>query len=294
MTAKIIDGKKIALRIRAGIRSELLMLAKCAHHSKPMLAVVSVGNNSASEIYALSQKALFLDLGIGYRPVVLPGTSSEKNIIKTIKKLNNDTSVTGIMLQMPLPKTINSQKIRLAIKPEKDAEGITPHNLGMLAYSGAQLSVAPCTASAVMECIKSTGATIKGKEAVIVGHSEIVGKPLCLMMLSSALSSATPTVCHIATKNLKNHTKRAEILIAAVGIPNFIRKDMVKKGAIVIDVGINRLKNKITGDVDFAGVKKTAGYITPVPGGVGAVTTAILARNLISLYKSQTVRVDKK
>lgn len=287
MKTKIINGEKIAARMKSAVKSEFFKLMKLHGCRKPVLSVLSVGNNPSASVYAARQKSICSEIGVDLRPVVLPEKISEKNLVDVIERQNDDSSITGIMVQMPLPGKINPQKIRSAIKPEKDVEGVTPHNLGILFYRGATPAVAPCTALSVMECIKSAGIRLKGKNVVIVGHSEIVGKPLCLMLLSSATGAATPTVCHIATKNLKNHTKNADILIVAVGIPDFIKKDMVKRGAVVIDVGINLVKNKITGDVRFGEVKKKAGYITTVPGGVGAVTSAFLMKNLLSLYKCQ-------
>ncbi|OQW98706.1 MAG: bifunctional 5,10-methylene-tetrahydrofolate dehydrogenase/5,10-methylene-tetrahydrofolate cyclohydrolase [Elusimicrobia bacterium A5] len=282
MSAKIIDGNKIAESLKQGLKSELEKLKE-----KLVLVAVQVGENPASKVYIKNQKSSCEEAGIIYNLVQLAETISESDLIAEIEKINRDKKVTGIILQLPIPPHINSRKIQMAIKPEKDVEGVTPENLGKLLYADTKPTVAPCTALSVMECIKSTGENIKGKEAVIVGHSEIVGKPVTLMLLSSLLDSATPTVCHIATKDLATHTKRAEILIVAAGIPGLIKGNMIKEGAIVIDVGINCIKNKIIGDVDFDEAVKVAGYITPVPGGVGAVTTVILLKNLLYLYKTQ-------
>jgi len=298
VSAKIIDGNKIAEGIKAEVKSELGKLSE-----KPVLVAVQVGDNPASRVYIKNQKASCEEIGMGYNLVQLDEKISENELISEIKKLGQDEKITGIILQMPLPAHINSRKIQMSIPSEKDVEGVTPANLGKLLYADVKPTVAPCTALSVMECIKSTGENIKGKEAVIVGHSEIVGKPVTLMLLSSLLESATPTVCHIATKDLASHTKRAEILIVAVGKPGLIKGNMVKNGAIVIDVGINRIqikdekgnsiidektgkpKMKTVGDVVFDEAKEVAGYITPVPGGVGAVTTVILLKNLLGLYK---------
>ncbi len=282
MSAKIIDGNKIAESLKQGLKSELEKLKE-----KLVLVAVQVGENPASKVYIKNQKSSCEEAGIIYNLVQLAETISESDLIAEIEKINRDKKVTGIILQLPIPPHINSRKIQMAIKPEKDVEGVTPENLGKLLYADTKPTVAPCTALSVMECIKSTGENIKGKEAVIVGHSEIVGKPVTLMLLSSLLDSATPTVCHIATKDLATHTKRAEILIVAAGIPGLIKGNMIKEGAIVIDVGINCIKNKIIGDVDFDEAVKVAGHITPVPGGVGAVTTVMLLKNLVYLYKTQ-------
>lgn len=282
MNAKIIDGNKIAEALKQGLKAELKKLKE-----KLALVAVQVGENPASKVYTKNQKSSCEEVGIKYSLVQLAENISESDLVAEIEKLNRDRKVTGIILQMPLPSHINSRKLQMAISPIKDVEGVTPINLGKLFYTDTKLTVAPCTALAVMECIKSTGENIKGKEVVIVGHSEIVGKPVTLMLLSSLLESATPTVCHIATKDLASHMKRAEILIVAAGKPGLIKGNMIKKDAIVIDVGINCIKNKIIGDVVFDEAIKVAGYITPVPGGVGAVTTVILLKNLLSLYKTQ-------
>ncbi|MFH0947838.1 MAG: bifunctional 5,10-methylenetetrahydrofolate dehydrogenase/5,10-methenyltetrahydrofolate cyclohydrolase [Elusimicrobiota bacterium] len=305
MSAKIIDGNIIAERIKTEVKSELSELLKRQSGRKPVLVAVQVGENPASKVYVKNQKLSCEEVGIEYNLVQLDNNISEDDLISEIRKLGQDEKITGIILQMPLPGHINSRKIQMSIPDELDVEGVTPANLGKLLYAGVQPTVAPCTALSVMECIKSTGENIKGKEAVIVGHSEIVGKPVILMLLSSLLESATPTVCHIATKDLASHTKRAEILIVAVGVPGLIKGDMVRNGAIVIDVGINRIqmkdekgnlvidektgkpKMRIVGDVVYDQAKEVAGYITPVPGGVGATTTVMLLKNLLELYKIQ-------
>ncbi|MFH1541009.1 MAG: bifunctional 5,10-methylenetetrahydrofolate dehydrogenase/5,10-methenyltetrahydrofolate cyclohydrolase [Elusimicrobiota bacterium] len=304
MSAKIIDGNEIAKEIKQNIKAELEKLKE-----NLVLVAVQVGENPASKIYIKNQKLFCEEVGIGYTLIQLDASISEDNLISEIKKLCQDEKITGIILQMPLPDHINSRKIQTSILPIKDVEGVTPANLGKLLYAnldGTRPIIAPCTALSIMECIKSTGENIKGKDVVIVGHSEIVGKPVTLMLLSSLLESATPTVCHIATKDLTSHTKRAEILIVAVGKAGLIKGSMVKDGAIVIDVGINRVqikdekgnpiidektckpKMKTVGDVDFDEVVKVASYITPVPGGVGAITTTMLLKNLLSLYKVQS------
>lgn len=300
MSARIIDGNKIAERIKDEVKSELTKIGKT-----PNLVAVSVGENPGSLVYIKNQKASCEALGINYRLVQLPNDVSEESLIGEIKKINGESDVTGVIVQMPLPAHVNSRKIQMALDPRKDVEGITPENLGKLLYADVKPVVAPCTALSVMECLKSTGESIKGKDVVIVGHSEIVGKPVGLMFLSSLLESATPTVCHIATKNLSAHTKRADILVVAAGKPGLVKGDMIKDGAIVIDVGINRItlkddkgqsiidektgkpKMKIVGDVVFEEAAEVAGYITPVPGGVGSVTTILLMKNLLNLFKLQ-------
>ncbi|MDD5688438.1 MAG: bifunctional 5,10-methylenetetrahydrofolate dehydrogenase/5,10-methenyltetrahydrofolate cyclohydrolase [Elusimicrobia bacterium] len=299
MSAKVIDGNKIAEGIKAELKVELGKLSE-----KPVLVAVQVGDNPASRVYIKNQKASCEEMGIGYNLVQLDEKISESDLISEIKKIGEDKKVTGIILQMPLPAKINSKNIQMSIPPNKDVEGLSPVNLGKLLYADVKLAVAPCTALSVIECIRATGEQLKGKEAVIVGHSEIVGKPVTLMLLSSLLESATPTVCHIATKDLVTHTKRAEILIVAVGKAGLVKGNMIKEGAIVIDVGINRVsvkdasgnpvidektgkpKMKTVGDVAFDEAVNVAGYITPVPGGVGAVTTMMLIKNLLNIYRA--------
>lgn len=301
---EIIDGNKIAENIKAQIKKELEEL-KLKTNKVPSLHAIIIGENPAIEVYVKNQQKTCQEVGVSYYQDRFKEDITKEEIVRFIEKLNGDEEITGIILQLPLPKGLNPREIQPCISPEKDVEGVTPQNLGMLVYSEVKHFVAPSTALAVMECLKSTGVELKGKEVVIVGHSEIVGKPIALLMLSSLFESATPTVCHIATKDLKFHTSRADILIVAVGKAEFIKPDMVKEGAIVIDVGINRVplkdangniiidektgkpKMKTVGDVDFEGVKEKALYITPVPGGVGAVTTVMLLKNTLELFKKR-------
>ncbi|HIE43251.1 MAG TPA: bifunctional 5,10-methylenetetrahydrofolate dehydrogenase/5,10-methenyltetrahydrofolate cyclohydrolase, partial [Candidatus Omnitrophica bacterium] len=233
------------------------------------------------------------ELGISYRLNELPESTSQNELVEFIEKLNQNSQVTGIILQMPVPSHINGREVQMAISPSKDVEGIHPCNVGRLLYGTAVL--APCTALAVMELLRSTKVPLKGKEVTVVGHSEIVGKPLLLMLLESLFESPTPTVCHIATRDVSFHTRGADILIVAVGKAGLITGEMIKEGAIVIDVGINRvvdkdkegnvIKKKIVGDVVFDEAVKKASLITPVPGGVGPVTTAMLLKNTIESAK---------
>lgn len=304
MTAQIIDGTKIAQKIKQEVQDELSFI-KSNFNLTPKVVSIIVGDNPATKVYVNNQCKICNELGINVEILQLKETTTQQELEQLITKLNNDNTVNAIMLNLPLPQHLNSRKLQNMISPQKDIEGVTAENLGKLFYAEVPPVVAPCTALAVIKCLKETQVELKGKETVIVGHSEIVGKPVLLMLLSSLLGSVTPTVCHIATKNLAQHTKRAEILIVAVGKHNLITADMVKEGAIVIDVGINRVKvldengnevidektgkpkTKIVGDVDFENVSKIASFITPVPGGVGAVTTCILAKNLVNLVKLQ-------
>jgi methylenetetrahydrofolate dehydrogenase (NADP+)/methenyltetrahydrofolate cyclohydrolase len=284
MAANLIDGKAVAKRVKEELETEIVEL-KEKYKSSPFLLAVQVGENPASAAYLASQKKGCEEVGIDYQVQLLPQEISEDKLIQFINEKNQDEKVTGIILQMPLPKQINAEKVQEAIAPSKDVEGVNPQNMGLLFYGWPGL--APCTALAVMELIKSTGTSIKGKQVTLVGHSALVGKPLALLLLSSQFDSATTTVCHIATKDLASHTRRAEILIVAVGKPGLITGDMIKEGAMVIDVGINRVGGKIVGDVVFEEAKEKASLITPVPGGVGPVTTAMLLKNAVEAWKIQ-------
>jgi len=281
---QLIDGKAVAMKVKEEVKKEIAKL-KEKHESFPLLLAVQVGENPASAAYLKSQKKGCEEIGIDYQVQQLPQDASEKELIQFIKEKNQDSNTTGIILQMPLPEQIDAEKVQEAIDPSKDVEGVTPQNMGFLMYGWPGL--VPCTALAVMELIKSTGTPIKGKQVTLVGHSSLVGKPLALLLLSSPFDSATTTVCHIATRDLAAHTRRAEILIVAVGKPGLIKGDMVREGAIVIDVGINRVNDKIVGDVVFEEVKEKASLITPVPGGVGPVTTAMLLKNTVEAWKIQ-------
>ena len=278
--SKIIDGKKIAENIKADILRKVKNLKKT-----PQLVAILVGENPASEIYSNSQMKLAKELGIKYKLIHLKKSATPENLRDTILKLNKTSSVDGIILLLPLPEGFNAGEFQSLIAPEKDVECINPSNLGNLVLG--EISVAPCTAMAVWEIIKSQKINIKGKDTVIISHSAIVGKPINMLLLSSPDKSATTTCCHVATKNLSHYTKRADILIVAAGKPRFIKGSMIKKGAVVIDVGINRIvrgkKSEIVGDVDFKSVFKKAKKITPVPGGVGPISTVMLFKNLINL-----------
>ena len=291
MGAENINGKEVAERIKTHLKTEIEQLS--AQGINPRLEAVLVGDNAGAKIYARNQDKACATLGISYKLNELPETISQDELVAFIEKLNHDAHVTGIILQMPVPSHINGREVQMAIAPSKDVEGIHPFNIGKLLYG--QAKVAPCTALAVMELLKSTGIPLKGKEVTVVGHSEIVGKPLLLMLLESVLESPTPSVCHIATQDVALHTKRADILIVAVGKAGLIKGDMIKEGAVVIDVGINRIvekdadgnviNRKIVGDVVFEEAAQKASLITPVPGGVGPVTTAMLLKNTIEAAK---------
>lgn len=278
--AKLLEGKPVAEKIKEGIRQSVKSLSQA-----PVLASILVGGNPGAVAYVRSQEKVALDLGLSYKLYQMPDNISEDELIDSIIKLNEDKSVNGIIVQMPLPQHMDYKKISEFISPKKDIEGMHPSSMGKILFGRAR--IAACTATAVMELLNFTGIDLYGKEVVVVGHSEIVGKPLALLLLEKF---ATVTVCHIGTSQagkLEDHVRRAEVLIVAVGRAELIKGEWIKEGAIVIDVGINRLGDKIVGDVEFETAKKHASFITPVPGGVGPLTVAILMRNLVEATKLQ-------
>ncbi len=278
MSSKIIDGKKISEELR-------LSIAEAVKNRKegtrvPGLAVIIVGDNPASRIYVNNKKKACESCGFYSVEYALDENADEKELLELIEKLNNDDNIDGILCQLPLPKQIDENKVIDAICPEKDVDGFSPVNTGNL-LSG-KPCFAPCTPAGVVEMLKYEGIEIAGKHCVIVGRSNIVGKPAALLMLQE---NATVTICHSRTKNLAEEVKRADIVIAAIGKAGFITADMVKEGAVVVDVGINRLENgKVTGDVDFEAVAEKASYITPVPGGVGPMTITMLMKNTLESW----------
>jgi methylenetetrahydrofolate dehydrogenase (NADP+)/methenyltetrahydrofolate cyclohydrolase len=281
MEAKILDGKSIAQGIKDGLKSEIEVLKK--EGSPLKLVAVQVGESEASGVYTRAQKKNCEKLGIDYELTVLDEGLGQEEIVKCIQKLNQDNGVTGIILQLPLPQGMSAVEVQSTIDVGKDVEGVNPANLGWITYGKPRLT--PCTAAAVMELIETAGVDLYGKEAVMVGHSDIVGKPVALLLLNKFV---TTSVCHIATGergNLAEYVRKAELLIVAVGKANLVKGEWIREGAIVIDVGINRVEGKILGDVEFEGAKERAGWITPVPGGVGPVTTAMLLKNTVMAAK---------
>ncbi len=274
--AQIIDGKALAEKFRGLIKSEI-----SEKHLEPGLAVVLVGNNAASQVYVRNKKKACAEVSIKSFDHTLPEETSEADLLKLINKLNADKSVHGILVQLPLPEHIDSQKVLNAISPDKDVDGFHPVNLGRL-LSG-QKGLRPCTPVGVMEMIDSTGYDLKGKHAVVVGRSNIVGKPVAVMLLER---HATVTICHSRTVNLPEVVKAADVVVAALGKAEFVKGSWIKKGAVVIDVGINRTtEGKLVGDVEFAEASKHAGFISPVPGGVGPMTIAMLLKNTLNSCK---------
>jgi methylenetetrahydrofolate dehydrogenase (NADP+)/methenyltetrahydrofolate cyclohydrolase len=279
--AVIIDGNKIAQEIRQAVSKEALVL-KEKTGVVPGLAVILVGEDPASKVYIARKAMACAEAGFLSREYRLPADTGETKLLNIIKELNADKLIHGILVQLPLPKHIHPDKIIAAIDPRKDVDGFHPYNMGKL-VAGNPLYI-PCTPRGIMELISRTGIELTGKEAVVVGRSNIVGKPIALLLLTQ---NATVTICHSRTKNLSTVTGRADVLIAAVGKARMIKADMVKKGAIVIDVGVNRLENgKLTGDVAFDEVAVKASYITPVPGGVGPMTIVMLMKNTLEASRN--------
>lgn len=278
--SNIIDGKAVSQSVKDRIKEEVTAL-KAEHGVVPGLAVIIVGDNPASRIYVNNKKKACEYVGFDSYEYALPEETTETELLELIKKLNNDEKIDGILCQLPLPKHIDENVIINNIAPNKDVDAFHPVNVGKIMIG--DYSFLPCTPAGVMELIASTGVDIKGKECVVVGRSNIVGKPMSMLLLHK---SGTVTICHSKTKDLKAECKRADILVAAVGVPNLIKGDMIKEGAVVIDVGMNRLENgKLCGDVEFESASKAAGYITPVPGGVGPMTIAMLMQNTLTAAK---------
>ncbi|MEM2096588.1 MAG: tetrahydrofolate dehydrogenase/cyclohydrolase catalytic domain-containing protein [Methanothrix sp.] len=262
----IIDGKALASEIESEVRERVERLGL-----NPGLATILVGDNPASQMYLRIKHAACGRVGIRSENVVLPVDTDEVTLIKTIQELNRREDVHAILLQLPLPGHLDPRKAMMAIDPEKDADGFHPENMGALLLGAERL--VPCTPKGIIYALERLGVRIEGAEAVIVGHSNVVGKPLAAMLLNR---NATVQVCHVYTKDLKEHTRDAEILVVAAGVPRLIKADMVRDGAYVFDVGINKVDGKTVGDVDFDAVKEKAAGITPVPGGVGPLTVAML------------------
>lgn len=285
MPAQLISGNDTARTIQQEIKAEIAVLAR--HGTRPGLAVVLVGNDPASQVYVRNKRRTCEELGIRSFAHDLPASTSEAELLHVIDTLNNDPAVHGILVQMPLPKHINEQHILDALDPRKDVDGFHPENLGRL-LQGAPRFI-PCTPAGCIELLLRHGHDPAGRHAVIVGRSNIVGKPLAaLLMQKGPGADATVTLCHSRTRNLPDITRQADILVAAIGVPRYITADMVKEGAIVLDVGINRIEDpshpkgtRLVGDVDFDTIREKAAAITPVPGGVGPMTIAMLMKNTL-------------
>ena len=276
MTAQIIDGVALAAKLRAELKVRVEKLAMAGR--KPGLAVILVGDNAASRVYVRNKIKACGDIGIHSELHEMPASATEAQVLARIEQLNADANIDGILVQLPLPEQVDETKVLETIDLRKDVDGFHLHNVGSLVVG--REGFAPCTPAGCMAMLDSIGAELAGKEAVVVGRSNIVGKPMALMLLAR---SATVTICTSKTRGLADHTRRADVLVLAIGKPRFITGDMIKPGAIVIDVGINRLPDgKLAGDVDFESAKQQAGWITPVPGGVGPMTITMLLANTIA------------
>jgi len=276
----IIDGKKISSRIKKDICEEVQAL-KQKTGKIPGLAVVLVGDDPASAVYVHNKNKTCKNVGFQSFENILPADTSEEKLLNLVDKLNKDNNVNGILIQLPLPTQIDSQKVLEQINPEKDVDGFHLENVGRLVTGNATFK--PCTPAGIIELLDQYKVDIEGKNVVVLGRSNIVGKPVASLLLSR---NATVTICHSRTKDLPAISRSADILIAAIGKPNFVTPDMVKDDAIVIDVGINRVDDKLVGDVDYESVLKKASLITPVPGGVGPMTIAMLMVNTLQAFKN--------
>lgn len=285
MSAQLIDGKTLAQEIRQEIAKDIELLVGQTGVC-PGLAVVLVGDDPASAVYVRNKKKACDTAGLYVDDHALPATTTQEELLKLIDQLNNDPKIHGILVQLPLPSQIDSQTVLNTVLPDKDADGFHPYNIGRL-VAGDPVFV-PCTPKGVMRMIESTGQSVKGKRAVILGRSNIVGKPVAMLLMHQ---HATVTICHSRTTDLPGMCKEADILVAAIGKAQFVKSDMVKPGAIVIDVGINRLDDgRLVGDVDFEPVKEVAGWLSPVPGGVGPMTIAMLLANTLEGAKRAAKR----
>ncbi len=289
MTAQIIDGKQVAADMRAELKAEVAKLK--GQGIVPGLAVVLVGEDPASKSYVTAKERACEEMGIFSDDNRLDENTSQKDLMALVEKLNKDPKINGILVQLPLPKGLNEADVLLAIDPAKDVDGFHPVNVGKMVVG--EKAFLPCTPHGVLQLLMRSGVTIEGAETVIVGRSNIVGKPLANMLIQkNATGNATVTVCHTRTRDLTYHTKRADIVVAAAGRPNTVTADMVKDGVVVIDVGVNRVEDatkkrgyRLVGDVDFEAIKEKASLITPVPGGVGPMTITMLLFNTVESAK---------
>lgn len=294
MSAVIIDGSAIAEQVKSDVAEKVLKLKEKG--IKPCLAVILVGNNPASVSYVTGKRKALVQAGMEDRSLELPESTTEEELLSIINDLNNDKTVHGILVQLPLPAHINADTVTNAISPSKDVDGFHPYNIGMM-FAGKK-GFLPCTPHGICVLLKTMNIKTDGANVVVIGRSNIVGKPMALLLVQKEYN-ATVTVCHTGTKNLAEYTKKADILIVASGHVNTVTKDMVKEGAAVIDVGVNRIPDstkksgfRLCGDVDFEGVKEVAGYITPVPRGVGPMTIAMLIYNTLeaaAMYSAESV-----
>lgn len=289
MPATIIDGKQIAQDVRNEVKQKVSQLTQ--NGIVPCLAVILVGENPASVSYVTGKQKALAEVGMKDKSMHLPESTTQEELLKIIKELNEDSTVHGILVQLPLPKHINEEKILLAINPEKDVDGFHPVNVGNLVIG--KKAFLPCTPHGIIVLLQKMNIETSGKHAVVIGRSNIVGKPVAIL-LTRKETNCTVTICHTGTKNLSEFTKNADIIIAASGHPNTVTADMIKEGAVVIDVGVNRIPDsskksgfRLTGDVDFDSIKEKASFITPVPGGVGPMTIAMLMKNTLEAAENR-------
>ena len=285
-----IDGKLVSQSIREEIKKETALLFK-TYSKVPKLAVILVGNNPASQTYVASKGKAAIECGFEYEDFILDENIEEKDLLELVEKLNKDEKINGILVQLPLPKHLNEELVINTILPEKDVDGFSPYNTGLLAIGEDCLK--PCTPLGILELLKFYNINTSGKRVCVIGRSNIVGKPIALMLIQKGYD-ATVTICNSKTPNIIDETKRADIVIAALGKPEFLKADMVKDGVVVIDVGINRIKDetkkkgyRIVGDCDYQALKDKCSYITPVPGGVGPMTITMLMKNTLQAFKAQ-------
>ena len=284
---QVLDGRAIAAKIYVQLKQEVARL-KSDHSQGPFLLSVQVGTHSASDLFARSQNRAADNLGIGYRLDRLPQAITQAELIRKIQEWNGDPQITGVTIQFPLPTGIDAREISAKLDPKKDVEGIHPQHIGQAVFGWSRIGT--CTSLAIMELINATGADLYGKEAVIVGHSELIGKPVSLLLLDRF---CTTTICHVATSDrgrLMEHVGCAEILVVAVGKPHLVKGSWIHPGAIVIDVGTSLVDGQVVGDVEFEEARSRADFITPVPGGVGPVVVAMLMRNTVEAFKLQMER----
>jgi methylenetetrahydrofolate dehydrogenase (NADP+)/methenyltetrahydrofolate cyclohydrolase len=280
--AILLDGKALSKKYQEHITREVEEL-KLKYNKIPGLAVVMAGNNPASQVYVKKKDKMSLKSGMNSRQIHLPEDVSEEKLLDIINELNMDETIHGILVQLPLPEHINTEKILLSIRPEKDVDGFHPVNLGKL-LAGMEPYAIPCTPLGIIKMLEDYNIDLKGKNTTVIGRSNIVGKPVSLLLLAK---HATVTLCHSRTRDIEGICRRSDVIVAALGRPKFVKADWVKEGAVIVDVGINRLEDtgKLCGDVDFKNVEPKASYITPVPGGVGPMTIAMLLDNTLRLFK---------
>ena len=282
MSAMLIKGSEISKQIKEELKQEIANI-KENNNIMPGLATILVGENEASKVYVGAKEKACKELGIYSERIDLPADTKESDLLALIERLNKEPKIHGILVQLPLPKHINETNVLYAIDPSKDVDGFHPVNIGKMMLG--EPCFLPCTPHGILELLKRSNTDMNGAEVVVVGRSNIVGKPVANMLLQKNGGNATVTICHTGTKDIPSHTRRADILVVAVGKPKAITADMVKEGVVVIDVGVNRLETGLVGDVDFDSVKEKASAITPVPGGVGPMTIVMLMKNTVQSAK---------